>query len=140
SFGFGGGQSVGWFPLGPRDVYIPAYGASRTYVSRVNVTNTTVINNTNVTNVYNSYVQTKTVSTTNFANRSVPGAMAAVPQNALASARPVQQVAIKVPPSQLSTIKTVNPAPRVAPQAASVLGHSPSVLVTAPRPSAAVLN
>jgi len=36
----GGGSSVGWFPLGPREVYVPSYRASRGYVNNVNVTNT----------------------------------------------------------------------------------------------------
>jgi hypothetical protein len=140
SFGFGVGPAVGWFPLGPRDVYIPAYAASQTYVSRVNVTNTTVINKTNITNVYNNYVQTKTISTANYMNRSVPGAVAAVPQNALATAQPVKQVAIKVQPSQINTVKTVEAAPRVAPQAVSVLGHAPPVFASVPRPAAAAIT
>jgi hypothetical protein len=33
--GYGGG-SIGWFPLGPRDVYVPGYRASRGYFDRVN--------------------------------------------------------------------------------------------------------
>jgi len=138
SVGVSAGPSVGWFPLGPRDVYIPAYGASREYVNRVNVTNTTVINTTNVTNVYNTYVQTKTISTTNYVNRNVPGAFVAVPQNALTEARPVQQAAIRVQASQLSAIRSAEPAPRVAPQRASVLGHSGAV--QAARPAATVLS
>ena len=38
----GGGGGVAWFPLGPREVYVPSYPVSRTYVTNVNVTNTTV--------------------------------------------------------------------------------------------------
>jgi len=30
------------FPLGPREVYVPSYHVSRAYVTRVNVSNTTV--------------------------------------------------------------------------------------------------
>ena len=52
SFG-GGGGGVAWFPLGPREVYVPPYRTSERYVQRVNVTNTTV-NVVNVTNVYNN--------------------------------------------------------------------------------------
>ncbi len=38
--GFGGGfAGVAWFPLGPRDVYIPGYRASPRYVQNINVTN-----------------------------------------------------------------------------------------------------
>jgi hypothetical protein len=29
---------IGWFPLGPREPYLPAYPASRTYIKNVNVT------------------------------------------------------------------------------------------------------
>jgi hypothetical protein len=140
SFGFGGGPAVGWLPLGPRDVYLPAYGASQAYISRVNVTNTTVINNTTVTRVYNNYVQTATISPTNYMNRTAPGAVVAIPQNALANARPVQQVAIKVQPNQVSAVRTMDPAPHVAPLAVSVLGHAPSGFADAPRPPATVLS
>ena len=44
----GSGPAVGWFPLAPREVYVPAYHASPRYVREVNVThitNVTVINN-----------------------------------------------------------------------------------------------
>jgi hypothetical protein len=135
-----GGASVGWFPLSPRDVYIPAYRASPTYVTQVNVTNTTVINNTSVTNVYNNYVQTGNVSVTNYANRSVPGAVAVVPQSTLASARPVQQAVTRVQPNQVSMISTAESAPRVAPQVASVLGRPAAAGANVPRPPAAVTS
>src|SRR5712664_1871384 len=55
SVGGGVGAGVAWFPLGPREVFVPSYRVSRTYVTNVNVTNTTV-NNTYVTNVYNTTV------------------------------------------------------------------------------------
>src|SRR5690348_18485961 len=40
--GGGVGANVGWFPLGPREVYVPSYHVSRTYVNNVNISNTTV--------------------------------------------------------------------------------------------------
>jgi hypothetical protein len=39
------GGPVGWFALGPGDVYFPGYGASSNYFSRVNVSNTYVNQN-----------------------------------------------------------------------------------------------
>ena len=138
SFGFGGGSTVGWFPLGPRDVYVPAYRASETYVTRINTSNTTVINNTNITNVYNTYVKTGSVPTANYANRTVAGAVVAVPQAALTSSRPVQQVGVKVRPAQITAMKAGTAAPHVAPQVTSVLGHPQSG--GAPRPPAAVVS
>src|SRR5260221_5555535 len=60
----GGGAAVGWFPLGPREVYVPSYHVSRTYVDNVNITNTTV-NTTVVNNYYNNVVVNKNVNVTN---------------------------------------------------------------------------
>ena len=60
---FGGGVGVAWFPLGPGEVFVPAYRVSRTYVNQVNVTNT-VVNITKVTNVYNMYTTTNINNTT----------------------------------------------------------------------------
>ena len=56
-FGIGVGIGVGvaWFPLAPREVYVPWYQTSPTYVNQVNVTNTQV-NTTQVSNVYNNTV------------------------------------------------------------------------------------
>jgi hypothetical protein len=138
SVGFGG-AGVGWFPLGPRDVYLPSYRSSPTYVTQINTSNTTVINNIQITNVYNTYVRTGSVPTTNYANRNVRGAMVAVPQNSFASARPVQQVAVKVQANQINSISRVSAAPRVAPQMASLLGHATGG-ASVPRPSAAVTS
>ncbi len=38
SIGIGSGPSVGWFPLGPREVYVPGYAVSPRYAHNVNVT------------------------------------------------------------------------------------------------------
>ncbi|KXB29700.1 hypothetical protein AT959_17370 [Dechloromonas denitrificans] len=38
SFSFGSAPAVGWFPLAPREVYIPGFRASPTYVRQINVT------------------------------------------------------------------------------------------------------
>ncbi|TWS99490.1 hypothetical protein FQU96_35625, partial [Reyranella sp. CPCC 100927] len=35
------GPAVGWFPLGPREVYVPPYTTNRTYIRNINVTNVT---------------------------------------------------------------------------------------------------
>lgn len=48
------GSGIGWFPLGPREVYVPGYRASHRHIRNVNVSNTVIVNNTYITNVYNS--------------------------------------------------------------------------------------
>ena len=84
------GSNVGWFPLGPREVYVPPYQVSRGYMNQVNISNTTV-NITQVTNVYNTTIINKSTTITNitYANRGVQGAVMVVPQHAFASAQPV---------------------------------------------------
>lgn len=47
------GSGVGWFPLGPRELYVPGYRYSRRYLHDVNVSNTYIVNNTSITNIYN---------------------------------------------------------------------------------------
>lgn len=47
------GSGVGWFPLGPRELYVPGYRYSHRYLHDVNVSNTFIVNNTSITNIYN---------------------------------------------------------------------------------------
>ncbi len=136
--GFGG--NVGWFPLGPREVYMPSYHVSREYVNRVNISNTTV-NNTTITNVYNTTIINKTTNITNitYANRNVQGAVTAVPQRAFASAQPVGRAAVAVNARQIAAAQ-VSTRAAVAPTRESVLGakFATANRVTAPPP--AVMN
>lgn len=48
-------EGVGWFPLGPREAYVPGYRASIDYVRNVNRTNVDV-RNLNITRVNNTFV------------------------------------------------------------------------------------
>src|SRR5712671_6745018 len=136
--GFGG--NIGWFPLGPREVYAPSYPVSREYMNRVNISNTTV-NTTTVTNVYNTTVINKNTTITNvtYANRNVQGAVTVVPQRAFASAQPVARAAVKVDARQIAAAP-VSARVAVAPTRESVLGAKAATAnhVTAPPP--AVMN
>ena len=99
SLSVGGGGSraeVGWFPLGPREVYVPGYHVSRGYVDRVNISNTQV-SNTTITNVYNTQITNEyRVTNIKYVNRTVPGGVTVVPQQAFTSAQPVARAAVKV--------------------------------------------
>ncbi len=122
SLAIGGGGGVAWFPLGPREVYVPAYRVSTTYVNRVNVVNVTTI--TNVRNV--TYV-----------NQTVPGAVTAVSRNTFTSAAPVQRAAFQVPPSAVANAPVAGSAPAVAPTMQSV---APMAGGNFARPPASALN
>lgn len=132
----GGGAAVGWFPLGPREVYVPAYRVSPAYVNQVNVSNTNV-SRTTVTNVYNTTVvnnNTTVVNNVTYVNRTAPGAVTAVPTNAFTSAQPVATSAVRVNPSQIANAQVMTRA-SVAPTQNSVLGPAARTPVRAVPPA-----
>ena len=116
----GGGEPVGWFPLGPQDVYQPPYQVTRNYFTNINVTNVRVVNNTTIiNNTYNNYITNSPGSSINYNNRNVPGAVTVVPRNVFTGARPVAGAAMKINPKDLAQAQ-VTPILRVAPNAGSL--------------------
>jgi hypothetical protein len=136
--GFGG--NVGWFPLGPREVYVPSYHVSQAYVNRVNVSNTTV-NVTQVTNVYNTTIINKTTNVTNitYANRNVQGAVMVVPQHAFVSAQPVAKASVTVSAREIAAAP-MSSRVAVAPTRESVLGARAATAGHVTAPPAAVAS
>jgi hypothetical protein len=135
SVGISVGGPIGWFPLGWGDPYFPPYHASYNYFRNVNVSNT-VINNTVINNYYGGYAQGNLDYTRlNYVNRTVAGAVTAVPANAFVSARPVATAAIPVTPNTFQNARIV-PVAAVAPTRASLA--PPIAAKAAPPPS--VLN
>jgi hypothetical protein len=118
--GGGGGGGVAWFPLGPREVYRPAYKVSPTYFERVNVSNT-VVNKTVIKNVY----VTKNVTNITYVNRRVPGAVVAVPQETFRSAQPVAKAVVKAPREVIEGREVADAAP-VAPNEKSLHAGAPA--------------
>jgi hypothetical protein len=103
-----GGPAVGWFPLGPREPFYPAYRTDVGYRERVNVynyTNVTQVTNVNVTNI--TYV-----------NRGVVNAVTVVPSRSFANGDPTSRAAVRVSAAELGR------APIVA-------GHTAPVVPTA---------
>lgn len=121
---FGVGVAVGsvaWFPLGPREVYVPSYPVSRTYVNNVNVTNTTV-NNTVVNNYYNNVVVNKNVTNVTYVNQAVPGAVTATSHATFTSAQPVAKNIVPVDAREVAHAQVNATTPAVAPPKQAVLG------------------
>jgi hypothetical protein len=107
----GGGPQVGWFPLAPREAFIPAYRTSERYRRQVNVN----VTNVNVTNV--------NVTNINYVNKQAPGAVTVVSQQTFVRAQPVQHVIQRVDQRQLATV-----------QVASVAAVAPTKESVSPRP------
>jgi hypothetical protein len=136
----GVGGNVGWFPLGPREVYVPSYHVSQAYVTRVNISSTTV-NVTQVTNVYNTTIINHSTTITNitYANRGVQGAVMVVPQQAFVSAQPVAKASVTVSAQQIATM-SVSARASVAPTRASVLGAKAATAGHVAAPPAAIAS
>lgn len=138
----GGPPVVGWFPLGPREVYVPAYRVSPAYVNRVNVSNTNV-SNTTITNVYNTTVinnvNTAQVTKINYINRSAPGAVTAVPQASFTSAQSVSSAAVAVNQRQIAAAPVTTRA-EVAPTKNSLAGPAIAANSRIATPPQAVVN
>ena len=134
-FRFSTGVGVGWFPLGPGEVFLPGYRVSRNYVNNVNITNTSV-NITRVTNVYNTVVINKTVVNEVYANQRVSGGVTVVSHDAFVNARPVAQNILRVEPRELA-VAPVTHVVAVEPVRQSVIGAG---RLAAVRPPAAVMS
>jgi uncharacterized protein DUF6600 len=130
SFG-GGGGGVAWFPLGPREVYVPPYRTSVRYVQNVNITNTTV-NVVNVTNVYNNV----NVNKVTYMHQNNVAAVTAVSQDTFVNARPVAAATVRVNSQQIQAAE-IQRNVAVAPVPKSVVGAGAPAAV---RPPAAVMQ
>jgi hypothetical protein len=122
-------SDVGWFPLGPHEVYVPAYRVSASYVRNVNVTNTTIVNSAVITNIY----QNNTTPTHYVNNR--PAAVTVVPQNIFTSGQRVSGHAAQLPAGMLAGALVTAPAPAIAPIRQSVLGTSATHTIAQPPPA-----
>jgi hypothetical protein len=109
SLAFGGGGGVAWFPLGPGEVYRPAYSVSPAYVTQVNMAHVTVTN-INATNV-------------RYVNQGVPGAVTAVRRDDFVHAQPVGRAAVAIDAREASRAQVVGSTAQVAPLRESVIAR-----------------
>lgn len=122
------GPPIGWFPLGPRDVYVPWYRSSRDYFGRVNVHNTTIINNTYVTNIYNDYYVQGRPLRRDFTFRGAANAMTVVPRDSFTSAQNAAEAMARsrLRPGQLGEGELLTRAPVAPTRNSLVAGNSRS--------------
>jgi hypothetical protein len=141
--GGGYGPAVGWFPLAPREVYVPAYRHSPIYVRNVNVThvtNVTVINNAVSRPVDNPY---------DLRYRKFPNAVTVVPQSVVTGRQSVAAAAAQARDTDVARQlmqAPVTASTRLAPPVAAPVvrgGFDASTIpapgATAPAPSGRVL-
>lgn len=111
-FRIGAGRGVAWFPLGPREVWLPPYHASRTYVVNINIRNTIVHNENDI--------HRTNIARQPYVNRNVDGAFTAVPEDAFRRAQPVDRHFVHLGRQEQQGAVIGGSAPPVAPERESL--------------------
>jgi hypothetical protein len=130
-FAIGVGAGVAWFPLGPREVFVPSYRVSTAYVTRVNVTNT-FVDRTTVVNVYNN----GNVRNVVYANQHVAGGITAVSHDTFVRGQPVARNTVQISGREAMSAPVSHQFP-ADPEAQSFRGGAPSANV---HPPMAIVN
>jgi hypothetical protein len=130
SLAIGGGAGVAWFPLGPRDVWVPGYRASQAYVRNVNITNTRVVNVTQVTNVYNNYSRNVNVSN-NYTYVHNTTAVTAVSSDTFVNGQAADRGAVRLRAEEIEHPHVMQNAP-LQPTEKSYLGSGAAARIAPP--------
>jgi hypothetical protein len=94
--------AVGWFPLAPREVFVPAYRHSPAYVRNMNVAHVSNVRHiTHVTNV-------------NYANRRIDRAVTVVPAAAVTHGQPIARSQMHIRRTELDRNVPASPTPPAA--------------------------
>lgn len=133
------GANVGWVPLAPREVYVPPYAVSNTYVRNVNITHVTNVTEIeNVTRVVyrggTAAPPAGTVAGRTLALAGNPRAVTTMPVQALQAHQPVMaHPAAPLPVVAAAPMRRPDPQP--GPQGAPHLPRPPmQAQAVAPRP------
>ncbi|HET9864327.1 MAG TPA: DUF6600 domain-containing protein [Steroidobacteraceae bacterium] len=116
---------VGWFPLGPREIYVPARRFSPRYVERVNVSNT-IANRIRFRNFYD-----RPEHHYHYRNRDVPGAVTSVARNVFTSGRRVNEHRVRLDGHEITRV-AARP-PRIEPARESRFGGATRTNFRPPR-------
>jgi hypothetical protein len=110
------GGSIGWFPLGPHEPYIPPYR-----------TNSTRLHNVDVEHIA-------------YANRSVPGAVTVVPNETFVRGQPAAGAALRLPNDELNRAPVRGAVAPLVPQRESFRGSSVASRGPIAQPPASVMS
>lgn len=103
SFSIAFGSGIGWFPLAPREIFVPSYHCSRRHIYNVNYANTVVVNNVYINRAYNDRS-----TFLDHVNRRVDGAVTVVRPEAFRGSRPVREHIVRVDNRDLRNWQTRN--------------------------------
>ena len=118
-------RDVGWFPLGPREIYIPARRSSWRYFNSVNAWNS--MDNMALSNAYNGRNQNF-----NYRNRAAPHAVTVIDHDAFVSARRTHGQRVDIDTDDLQRWRGQGRAPAIDPNLESRLGARPTARAPTP--------
>jgi hypothetical protein len=110
------GNGVAWFPLAPRELYLPANRVSAAYLRSVNSTNT-IVSDALLTSISQGHL-----APTRYLNNR-PAAVTLVPESVFLSGQRVGARAVTLPAPVLAGGTVTATAPAIAPTRRSVLGE-----------------
>jgi hypothetical protein len=106
--------SVGWYPLGPRDIFYPGYRYTPRYIRYVNVSNTYYINH--------NHFYGRRLPPPRFDYRHYPGAVTSVSRDHFVGGRRIGDHWVRLDDNQLRNYHAERRPPAIAPYRESVLG------------------
>ncbi|MGH8158447.1 MAG: DUF6600 domain-containing protein [Rhodanobacter sp.] len=122
-----GRGSVGWFPLGPHEVYNPWYAASRRYYTSVNLSDIAAHGTdghsalvSKIDQHYNYFRAGRTMPNASYVNRDAPHGYTAISRDSFASAGNVQRNLVQADPHQLDAAPVLARGADVAPNASGL--------------------
>ena len=127
SFGVDFRTNVGWFPLGPREIYIPARHTSWQYFNNVNSANAMFVDNNQLMNAFNGRAPHG-----DYRNRAAPHAVTVVDRDAFIGAHHTGATRVEVDADDLRNWRDQARPPNLDPNRDSLLGARPSAHVPPP--------
>jgi hypothetical protein len=112
------GSGVGWYPLGPRDVFYPGYRHTPRYVRYVNVSNTIIVNN-------NYFYGGRHRRPPDYDHRRYPHAVTVVNRDYFVAGRPIGGHRLNLDAANLNHWRADRRPPAIAPYRESVLAGQP---------------
>lgn len=109
------GSGVGWFPLGPRELYVPGYRHSPRYSRHINISNTVVVNHTHITNIYSGRGHRF-----DYRHRHHPHAITAVERDHFVGGRPIGGDRLRINDTDLRAWRDDARPPAIAPDRRSI--------------------
>ncbi len=128
-----GGAPVGWFPLGPGEIYNPWYRCGRNYYTRINRHDWRGgrghdrRNDDDIRRHYDHYRAGRPEPDEHYVNRNAPRGFTAVPGRAFAGGRHVQRDLLRIDPRKLADAKVSPHGVALRPVARAAAGRGAHV-------------